>query len=86
MDEAERKRPDWSWVIVLAICAALVGWGLVNYCLVQDRPRQWDFGALPDTPSESPYSTSEPVTTPETPRQIAPLPEVRPMERERANP
>lgn len=64
----------WSWVIILAGGVILVAWGLFHLILVNDRTRQFDFGALPDTPGESVYSTGthHPKAAP---LQIAPLPE-----------
>jgi len=80
-EEAESASACWHWVIVLAASALVVGWGLLIYGLVKDRDRAWDFGALPDTPAESIYST-QPVPQPEAPpRQIAPLPEAKPWQR-----
>ena len=68
----------WSWAIILAFCAAIVAWGLANYRWIADAPRQWDFGALPDAPGQSIYSTAAaPADVPQPPPQIAPLPGAR---------
>lgn len=64
-----------SWMIILAFCASLVGWGLFNYWLIPDTPRQWDFGTLPDAPGESIYSTGSTPQDKAPPSQIPPLPE-----------
>jgi hypothetical protein len=70
-------KPLWSWVILIAFCALIIAWGFVNFRLVQDAPRHWDFGALPAAPSQSIYSTM-PTPQPTTlPRQIVPLPEAQ---------
>ena len=67
---------DWrSWVMVIGLCVVIILWGLLSYLLVKDRPRAWDFGALPVTPAESIYSTVEPAPSGQTvPRQVPMLP------------
>ena len=45
------------WVIVFAICVGLVAWGVVNWFFVREGPRSWDYGALPDVPGQSVYSS-----------------------------
>ncbi len=64
-----------GWAILILLAAAIVGWGLANYFLVPDVPRQWDFGALRDVPAQSIYSTSRPAAPPVAPRQMPALPE-----------
>ncbi len=59
-EENRPVRPAWSWVILILFCAAIVGWGLLNYATIKDRPRAWDFGQLKDTPAESIVSTRRP--------------------------
>ena len=66
------SRSGW-WTVVL-ICACLAAWGLVQYATIRDVPRQWDFGALPDAPGQSVYSSSRPVQGAVVPPQIQPLP------------
>jgi hypothetical protein len=68
-----------GWRIVLLICAALLGWGAIQYAAVRDAPRRWDFGALPDAPSQSAFSASQPANPQAGPAQMAPLPEARPQ-------
>jgi hypothetical protein len=79
-DGEERGAADSraGWLILLAMCAALVGWGILNYALVRDRPREWDFGVLKDTPGQSIYSTQPTPAVAAPPRQIPPLPEAKP--------
>jgi len=69
----------WGWVIIVVICLALIGWGLANYALVRNAPRQWDYGALPEPPAGSVYTTSQPPAGTPPQRQIAPLPNARPL-------
>jgi hypothetical protein len=66
-----------SWIILILFSAAIIGWGLLNFKLVQDPPvRQFQYGVLPSAPGESIYSTrTAPPVQDNTPRQIAPLPE-----------
>lgn len=73
-EKSRLGRPRWGWAIVIAICAAALVWGYVNYSFIHDRPRQWDFGQVPDAPGESIYSSSQPSTLPA--RQLPPLPHV----------
>ena len=75
----EPERPEshsslWSWIILLLICAAIIGWGFLQYAFVRDAPREWDYGVLPDAPGQSIYSTAEPAEGRKVPPQIAPLP------------
>ena len=67
-----------GWAILLGVCVALILWGLLNYTVIKDRVRTWDFGALPDLPSQSVYSSATPPKGRHPPRQIAPLPEAQP--------
>jgi hypothetical protein len=70
---------------VVALSAAVLSWGMVLHAIVRDEPRQWDFGALPDVPGQSVYSTATPPAGGPTgpagkaPLQMAPLPEARPV-------
>jgi hypothetical protein len=69
-----------DWVIMLIIAALVSGWGLFVYFRVQDRPRQWDFGVLPDAPSQSIYSTTPPPGNAAVPTQTPVLPEATPWQ------
>jgi hypothetical protein len=62
----------WGWVVVICLCVVLLLWGFGNYLFIQDRPRQWNFGQMPQAPGESIYSSSQPSAYPA--RQLAPLP------------
>jgi len=67
-----------SWAILITFCVIIIVWGIINFLTIKDKPRQWDFGVLPDTPSESIYSTSRPankLSVAPAPQQIIPLPE-----------
>ena len=74
----------WSWVLIVVFCMATLGWGYFNYLLIPDRgedqplKRQWDFGILPDAPSQSIYSSSQPAQAQGVPPQIPQLPEAHP--------
>jgi len=74
-DNRSGRRQWQGWAIVAGICAAIVLWGLLNYRLVGDRPRAWDFGVFPDAPGESVYSTARPPSNRNVPRQTPALPE-----------
>jgi hypothetical protein len=77
-DEDKEIGSFGSWMIVIVFSAAIVVFGLLVYAIVEDAPRRWDFGALPDTPAESVYSTYAPPPGAAPSRQIAPLPEAEP--------
>jgi hypothetical protein len=68
-------RSGYGWWVVLLICAALLGWGLIQYATIRDEPRRWDFDVQADAPGESAYSTSRPALGGTAPPQIEPLPE-----------
>ena len=73
-----RRERLYAWAVVIGLCVAIILWGLLHYALIRDRVRAWDFGALPDVPSESVYSSAKPPAGQPAPRQIAPLPEATP--------
>ena len=72
-----------SWMLIILLCVVIVVWGILNYLLIPDTPRRWDNGALRDVPAESVYSTSEPAPGATPARQIAPLPEAKPLKPEK---
>jgi hypothetical protein len=73
--------PGWGWLVVILISALIIGWGLLNFAIIKDPPRTWHFGALPDAPGQSIYSTQEPPSAATAPPQIPPLPEAKPREK-----
>ena len=68
-----------GWLIVILACVIIVVWGVLNYLLIPDTPHRWDMGVLRDVPGESVYSTTEPAAGATVPKQIAPLPEGKPV-------
>jgi hypothetical protein len=68
----------WSWALVVILCALILAWGFTIHAVVKDGPREWNFGTLPDAPSQSIYSTEEAPEKAVPPRQVAPLPEAKP--------
>ncbi len=64
-----------AWVILIVVCLAILGWGLLNYALVPDAPRQWNSGALEDVPAGSVYSNAAVPATQPAPAQVQRLPE-----------
>ncbi len=81
MKEYEENREigsTWSWILMMLLCAFILTWGFAIYALVKDGPREWNYGTLPDAPSQSIYSTEEKSEKANPPRQVAPLPEARP--------
>jgi hypothetical protein len=85
-EEPEESGAGRHWMIVLLASATIVGWGLLIYVMVKDRPREWNFGALPDAPSQSIYSTVTPPPAAESPRIFPELPEARPWQKPAAPP
>lgn len=65
----------WAWAIVLGSCVALLLWGYGNYLFIHDRPRQFDYGVLPDAPGQSIYAVTPPERGRPVPTQL-PLPPV----------
>jgi hypothetical protein len=81
LNEYEEKREissGWSWFLVVALAGLIIAWGLFCFVLIKDGPRRWNFGALPDTPGQSIYSSKQAPEEAAPPRQVAPLPEARP--------
>jgi hypothetical protein len=76
MVDAEEHH-DWStfksWLFIIALSFSLFITMSV-LMMIEEQPRQWDFGTIPFTPSESVYSTSVPKKNPEE-KMIEPLPE-----------
>jgi hypothetical protein len=58
-DQDQYRTPLWrGWIIVLAIAAVFVIYGLFAFFVIGDnQPPDWDFGAVKDVPGESVYST-----------------------------
>jgi hypothetical protein len=69
-----------SWALLILLTAGVVTWCMFIMMMVEDPPHQWDFGALPDVPGQSVYST-QPGTPPfdpkNPPRQMPKLPEAK---------
>jgi hypothetical protein len=80
----------WGWAFVFLLTAGVIGWCMFLMMAVEDPPREWDFGALPEVPAQSIYSTlkpppanftfplrlrTPPSATKDLPEQIPPLPE-----------
>jgi hypothetical protein len=49
-----------SWIILIVFPIIILSWGMFVKMIVATGPAHWDFGILPDTPSQSIYSTAEP--------------------------
>jgi hypothetical protein len=77
-EEYTELKPFWGWILIVLLGLSLIVWGLLAYRLVRDRPREWDFGALPDVPAESAASSVEPAGGAPVPRQLEPLPRSSP--------
>ena len=73
-EEFREVSPLRAWTFVLLLSALLVGWGLLNYKMIPERQREFDFGVLPDTPAQSVYSTGRPPAPANAPQQIPRLP------------
>ena len=95
MEQYEENRQIgafWGWFVVFALTAGIIGWCMFLMMTVADPPREWDFGALPDVPAQSIYSTQQspsalwyfpvrlrtpPWVTQDVPKQMPTLPEAK---------
>ena len=77
-EENHEAGPRTGWAVLTFVCAGLLGFGLICFSLVKDRQRTWGFGALPDVPAQSIYSSVQSPPGDPVPRQFAALPEARP--------
>jgi hypothetical protein len=77
-EPAEKGDTVLGWIVIVLIAMLVVAWGLLAFALVRDVPRAWHYGALPDTPGESVYSSNPTPDATTPPPQIAPLPEAQP--------
>ncbi len=66
----------WGWILLFLICGVLIGFGLLSHSIVKTVPRHWDFGQLPDYPSQHPFSTFIHENKTRVPEQLPPLPSV----------
>jgi hypothetical protein len=65
----------WSWVALIVFSASIMCWGMFVEMMVEVGPPHWDFGVLPDTPSESVYSTALPPADVNIPYQFHRIPD-----------
>ena len=77
-EEEHEVGAGWSWFLVALLAGLVLAWGLFCFKLVKDGPRRWNFGELPDAPSQSVYSTQEPSPNAAPPPQSPQLPEAEP--------
>jgi hypothetical protein len=68
----------WSWVIVVGLALGILAVGGVVWLAIPENERYWDFGALPDVPAQSVYSTSPPPDSQPVGRQLPAMPEAQP--------
>lgn len=74
--EEYRVLPQWmGWVILVLMSAGLLSWGMWLHHMVEEAPRYFDVGHVPDAPGESIHSTERAPAGPTSRPQIAPLPE-----------
>ena len=68
-----------AWLVTLLLTALVLAMSLLHH-FIMDQPRQWDFGAVPDVPGQSIYSSfSASEERPTFTHQLAPLPEAVPL-------
>jgi len=77
-EEYTPTTPRTSWAILLGVSFAVLTLGMFLHAKIPDTPRKWDFGALPDTPAESVYSTARPTVRPLAPREVEGVPRMLP--------
>ena len=78
-EEYKRLPQAVGWLLLVLLSASLIGYALWVHALVPDVDRQWDFGALPQAPAASIYSTRLTPAEKVPPQQLQPLPEARPL-------
>ena len=66
-----------GWIILIVFTALIMAWGMFVEMLVTTQPAQWDFGVLPDTPSQSQYSTALAPPDVNVPYQIQRIPDAK---------
>jgi hypothetical protein len=71
------KQP-YGWAMVIGLCLITIAIGYVQYLFIPDTPRQWDYGALPDAPGKSVYSSERPPAAAPAPPQLPPFPASQP--------
>jgi hypothetical protein len=76
-EEMTRISDVWSWALLIAFCTVILGWGMFVEMIVEVGPPHWDFGVLPDTPSQSAYSTYPPPADVNVPYQIHRIPDAQ---------
>lgn len=76
-EEHKEWRPLISWLFIIGLSVSLFVVMMI-LMLIMEKPREWDFGTIPFTPSESVYSSSNKQAPPEK-KMIEPLPEGIPM-------
>ncbi len=64
-----------SWIILIAATALIMSWGMFVEMIVMPEAPHWDFGVLPDTPSQSQYSTALPPSDINVPYQMQRIPD-----------
>jgi hypothetical protein len=70
--------PFWGWVLIIFITVSLLAFGMWAHMIIPDRPREWNYGAMPDTPAQSAYSTLLPSRA-KAERVVPALPEAKPL-------
>jgi hypothetical protein len=56
--ESTTKSRVLTWAVLVTVAGVIVLWGLFHYFAIGDHGRpERTFGAVPDVPGESPYST-----------------------------
>jgi flagellar basal body-associated protein FliL len=63
-----------SWVILIVFPIIILSWGMFVEMIVMVGSSRWDFGVLPDTPSQSQYSTVTPPPDVNVPYQMQRIP------------
>jgi len=69
-EEYRPAKPIWGWIIVITASILTLSWGMVSHMAVPEVVRQWDFGAIPDAPGQTAFSTVPPPDVPVAPPQI----------------
>jgi hypothetical protein len=72
---SQNRRPESrgdrrAWVIVIALVLAILGWNILAWRAIGNRPRTWSYRSAPTTPAASYGSTESPPPNSQVPKQM----------------
>jgi len=72
---SQHRRPEppgnrRALVIVIALVLAILGWNILAWRAIGNRPRTWSYRSAPTIPAESYASTESPPPDSQAPKQV----------------